>query len=377
MAAELALGSTAAVIALVAAGIAARPEDEATAQRALEAAQAHLEAVKAKNNKPPAGGPGGEPPPPEGDGDADGGEPPPPEGGEPPPPPPPPGLEPKFSRPECNEVFDAALSYDLVKLKELFTRDPSLALCKKNDVSAGQTLRHLQNVTPDDRYIGVREYLKEAHKAAKAAEAAAAAAAAAAAEAERKRLEAEAAAAAEAERKRLEAEAAAAAEAERKRLEAEAAAAAGPAGINAATKLQALEKVAAALQPGPDKDKANANVAREKARLQRYNEEEAARAEYHRRHAAERPARVAAGTATPLTPEQLAAISQKHAAAAAKRQRRRAAGEDVPTPGNDDEPFTPRAGGGRRRVLTFRRKPKSRSKNGRRPTRKSSVRRNR
>jgi hypothetical protein len=372
MAAELALGSTAAVIALVAAGIAARPEDEATAQRALEAAQAHLEAVKAKNNKPPAGGPGGEPPPPEGDGDADGGEPPPPEGGEPPPPP---GLEPKFSRPECNEVFDAALSYDLVKLKELFTRDPSLALCKKNDVSAGQTLRHLQNVTPDDRYIGVREYLKEAHKAAKAAEAAAAAAAAA--EAERKRLEAEAAAAAaaEAERKRLEAEAAA--EAERKRLADAAAAAAGPAGINAATKLQALEKVAAALQPGPDKDQANANVAKEKARLQRYNEEEAARAEYHRQHAAERPARVAAGTATPLTPEQLAAISQKHAAAAAKRQRRRAAGEDVPTPGNDDEPFTPRAGGGRRRVLTFRRKPKSRSKNGRRPTRKSSVRRNR
>ena len=190
--------------------------------------------------------------------------------------------------------------------------------------------------------------------------------------------EAAAAAAAEAERKRLEAEAAA--EAERKRLEAEAAAAAaaaGPVGINAATKLQALEKVAAALQPGPDKDRANANVAREKARLQRYNEEEAARAEYHRRHAAERPARVAAGTATPLTPEQLAAISQKHAAAAAKRQRRRAAGEDVPTPGNDDEPFTPRAGSGRRRVLTFRRKPKSRSKNGRRSARKSTVRRNR
>jgi hypothetical protein len=37
--------------------------------------------------------------------------------------------------------------------------------------------------------------------------------------------------------------------------------------------------------------------------------------------------------------------------------------------------WQPTAGG--RRVLTFRRKPKSRSKNGRRPTRKSSVRRNR
>jgi hypothetical protein len=36
-----------------------------------------------------------------------------------------------------------------------------------------------------------------------------------------------------------------------------------------------------------------------------------------------------------------------------------------------------RWGGRRRRVLTFRRKPKSRSKNGRRPTRKSAVRRNR
>ena len=367
MAAELALGSTAAVIALVAAGIAARPEDEATAAAALAAAQAHYEAVKAKNNKPPAGGPGGEPPPPP-EGDADEGEPPPeggeppPEGGEPPPEGGEPPSEPKFSRPECKEVFDAALSYDLVKLKALFTADPSLALCKKDGVSAPRTLRLLQYVTPDDRYKGVRDYLMEAWAAAKAA-AEAEAAAAAAAEAERKRLEAEAAA--EAERKRLEAEAAAAA------------AAAGPVGINAATKLQALEKVAAALQPGPDKDRANANVAREKARLQRYNEEEAARAEYHRRHAAERPARVAAGTATPLTPEQLAAISQKHAAAAAKRQRRRAAGEDVPTPGNDDEPFTPRAGSGRRRVLTFRRKPKSRSKNGRRPTRKSSVRRNR
>ena len=33
--------------------------------------------------------------------------------------------------------------------------------------------------------------------------------------------------------------------------------------------------------------------------------------------------------------------------------------------------------GGRRRVLTFRRKPKTRSKNGRRPARKSTVRRNR
>jgi len=467
MAAELALGSTAAVLALLAAGIAARPEDEATAQRALEAAQKHLEAVRAKNNKPagagapgaggepppPPGGPGGEPPPPPG---GPGGEPPsdddvpgwghavapdgrtywwdlttnktqwnkpgtPPNTGDEPPPLP----NPVFSKDACEEVFKAAETYDLAKLKELITADSSLALCKKNGESLRTTLRRINNDKPNDtKYPSVRDYLIEA---------------------------------AEAERKRLEA-AAAAAEAERKRALIEGILS-GP-----GTKLDKLERVAAAVGPGPERDKARADVAEELARLQRYNEEEAARAEYHRRHAAERPARVAAGTARPLTPEELAAISERHARSAAERQRRRAAGEDVPTPGNDDEeePFTPRAPAlelapeltweqlvaraketadkqptpearkntfarllpppvqgekridavrralaiveysgedqaailyardqlqkeeakegnrrGGRRVLTFRRKLKSRSKNGRRPTRKSSVRRNR
>jgi hypothetical protein len=46
----------------------------------------------------------------------------------------------------------------------------------------------------------------------------------------------------------------------------------------------------------------------------------------------------------------------------------------------DGEPFSQqrvRTRGRGRRVLTFRRKPKTRSKNGRRPARKSTVRRNR
>jgi hypothetical protein len=349
MEAGLALGSTAAVFALVAAGIAARPEDEATAAAALKAAQEHLEAVRAKNNKPS-------------DDDVPG---------------------------WGHAVAPDGRTYwwDLATKKTQWNKPGT-------------------QPNPGDEPPPGPE---------------------AAAEAERKRLEAEAAAAAEAERKRLEAEAAAAAEAAAKakaeaeaaeaaakakaeaeaaeaaakakaeaeaaaakaKAEAEAAAAAAKAkaeaaaaaaaaaGRGAGTKLEALERVAAALQPGPDKDQANANVAKEKARLQRYNEEEAARAAYHLQHAAERPARVAAGTARALTPEQLAAIAEKHARSAAERQRRRAAGENVPTPSKDEEPFTPRAGGTRRRVLTFRRKPKSRSKNGRRPTRKSSVRRNR
>jgi len=438
MEAGLALGSTAAVFALVAAGIAAKPEDEATAQRALEAAQEHLEAVRAKKNKKPSDDdvPGwghavapdgrtywwdlttnktqwnkpGTPPNP-------GDEPKPGPGDEPPPKP-----EPVFSSPACKEVFEAierGTPEDLDRVKELFGADPKLALCTKDNTSTRDVYTKIHSSKPSAIYEDFKRYLSvsitlaasgeasrkrrealaavEAEAARKRAEAAAAAEAernrleaAAAAEAERNRLAAEAAAAAEAERKRLAAEAAAAAEAERKRLAAEAAeaernrlaaeaaaAAAAAAGRGAGTKLEALERVAAALQPGPDKDQANANVAKEKARLQRYNEEEAERAEYHRRHAEARPARVAAGTAKALTPEQLAAVAERHASAAAERQRRRAAGENVPTPPINDEPFTPRASGGRRRVLTFRRKPKSRSKNGRRPTRKSSVRRNR
>jgi len=341
MEAGLALGSTAAVFALVAAGIAARPEDEATAAAALKAAQEHLEAVRAKNKKPS-------------DDDVPG---------------------------WGHAVAPDGRTYwwDLTTNKTQWNKPGTPPNPGDEPAPGPEAAAEAERKRLEAEAAAAAEAERKRLEAAAAAEAERKRLeAAAAAEAERKRLEA--AAAAEAERKRLEAEAAAAAEAERKRLEAEAAAAAAAAaaaGRGAGTKLEALERVAAALQPGPDKDQANANVAKEKARLQRYNEEEAARAEYHRRHAAERPARVAAGTAKALTPEQLAAVAERHATAAAERQRRRAAGENVPTPSKDEEPFTPRAGGGRRRVLTFRRKPKSRSKNGRRPTRKSSVRRNR
>jgi hypothetical protein len=130
MEAGLALGSTAAVIAFIAAGIAARPEDENTAAAAVDAAQAHLEAVKAKNNKPAE--PGGEPPQP-----------------------PPLGPKPVFSTAVCEEVFRAierGTSKDLANVKKLFTADPTLALCKKNGLSTWKVYRDTHFATPPNGY---------------------------------------------------------------------------------------------------------------------------------------------------------------------------------------------------------------------------------
>jgi len=382
MAAELALGSTAAVLALLAAGIAARPEDEATAQRALEAAKAHLEAVRAKNNKPagPGGTPGtgGEPPlapPPGGAGGTPGtggtpgaggvggeggeaggagGEPPsaddvpgwghavapdgrtywwdlatnktqwnkpetPPKPGDEPPPLLP---NPVFSKDACEEVFKAAETYDLAKLKKLITADSSLALCKKNDESLWDTLRHLQRVKRDDRYPEVRDYLDEAAEAERKRLEAAAAAAAAAAEAERTRREAEAA---EAERKRLEAEAAAPLALE---LTWEQAVAHAKEVADKQPTPEARKNTFARLLPPPVQGEKRIDAVRRALAIVEYSGEDQAAILYAR--------------------NQL----QKELAKEGNRR-------------------------GGRRVLTFRRKLKSRSKNGRRPTRKSAVRRNR
>ena len=291
-------------------------------------------------------------------------------------------------------MFDAALSYDLVKLKELFTRDPSLALCKKDDVSAGKTLQRLQYVTPDDRYIDVREYLKEAWKAAKAAPVEAAA------EAERKRLADAAAAAAEAERKRLEAEAIA--EKERQ--------------LAARHLRHKQERAAAAARGGPPVDADyEERVANKHQR--RYNERQArrARGEFvpvpHQKEddspeTPRAPAPVDEAAAPAEWIKVVAAAKEAADKEATPEGKKAKFARMIPAQGtreyalrrtlailqySDEEPALIQKAkldlaeelrkkpskGGRRRVLTFRRKPKSRSKNGRRPTRKSSVRRNR